>query len=346
MRQVLSERKQKILDAVINEYVTNAEPVGSRTIARRYSMKLSPATIRNEMADLEDMGLLEQPHTSAGRIPSHKGYRFFVDNLMGDFLLNKDEQNTIRDSLDKAREIEKVISEASRVLSAAARHTSLILGPQFRNSSFHQMKILPLNERQGLVVLITGLGFIKNRVIDLPKSLTAGELQQVVGYLNRKLFGLTIDQVTESLVNELKRDLFRRMELLEQAFLLLEESLKEEEKVRVFLGGTTNILNQPEFMDVDKIKKFLNLFEQDHILSSLLEGESEKKEGVIIRIGKENQLKDIHECTLVTCTFSIGKGSVGRLGVLGPTRMNYARVVSLVKFMARHLNRVFEENIN
>lgn len=336
----LSKRKQQLLEAVIREYVANAEPVGSRTISRRYNMNLSPATIRNEMADLEETGFLEQPHTSAGRIPSQKGYRFYVDYMMEDFSLSKDEERSIKQSLDKAMDVDKIISEASRVLSSAARHTALILGPQFKNSSFHQMKIVPLNNKKGLVVLITGLGFIKNRVMDLPQNLSSSELQQVVGYLNRKLYGLTIDQVTESLVNELKRDLFRRMELLEQAFLLLEESLREEVKVRVFLGGTTNILNQPEFKDVEKIRKFLSLFEQDELLSSLLESDDKNEAGVIIKIGRENHLEEIHECTLITSAFSVEKHNVGRIGVLGPTRMNYSRVVSVVKLISDHLNRL------
>ncbi len=340
----LNGRKQQILKAVVNEYIFTAEPVGSRTVSRRYGMNLSSATIRNEMADLEDMGFLEQPHTSAGRIPSQVGYRYFVDNLMEDSLLSKEEEGIICKSLKKVNDIEKVISESSRVLSQIARHTSLILGPQFRKSSFHQMRIMPLNEKKGLVVLITGNGFIKNRVIELPQSLTSSELQQVVQYLNYKLHGLTIDQVTESLIKELKRDLFRRMEILEQAFLLLEESLIEDEKVKVFLGGTTNILNQPEFKDVEKIRKFLNLFEQEELLYLLLQCESgnAEVEGVEVKIGRENQIKEVHECTLITSTFMIGKRNIGKIGVLGPTRMDYPRVMAVVKCLAENLNQALE----
>lgn len=339
----LSERKQQILEAVVKEFIFTAEPVGSRTVSRRYDISLSSATIRNEMADLEDMGFLEQPHTSAGRIPSQRGYRFYVDNLMEYPMLSKEDESFISKSLKKVNEIEKVISEASRVLSNIARHTSLILGPQFRKSSFYQMRILPLNEKKGLVVLITGSGFIKNKVIELPQSLSSTELQQVVQYLNYKLHGLTIDQVTESLIKELKRDLFRRMEILEQAFLLLEESLVEDEKVRVFLGGTTNILNQPEFKDVEKIRQFLNLFEQDELLHLLLQCESDDVKGVEVKIGRENQIKEVHECTLITSTFMIGNRNIGKIGVLGPTRMDYSRVVAVVKCLTENLNRVLEE---
>ncbi len=346
MAQTFSDRKKEILKAVVKEYIFTAEPVGSRTIARRYDMSLSSATIRNEMADLEEMGYLEQPHTSAGRVPSQLGYRFYVDNLMDKSFMRPEDVDTIRKSLLKANDIERIIAESSKVLSQIARHTSLILGPQFRKSSFQGMRILPLGDNKGLVVLITGTGFIKNRIIELPRSLSAAELQQVVQYINHKLYGLTIDQVTGSLINELKRDLFRRMEILEQAFLLLEESMIEDEKVKVFLGGTTNILNQPEFKDVEKIRKFLNLFEQDELLYLLLQNEDDDEgddEGMTVRIGSENTVEEVHECTLITSTFFIGKGSVGKIGVLGPTRMDYSRVLAVVKCLADSLSEVLND---
>ncbi|NLI69694.1 MAG: heat-inducible transcription repressor HrcA [Firmicutes bacterium] len=342
MKHILSPRKLRILRAVVEEYICTAEPVGSRTVSRRYERNLSSATIRNEMADLEEMGFLEQPHVSAGRVPTRHGYRFYVDNLMEDVDLGLEIQDAIAISLNKANDVGKIIAEASRILSQLARHTTLILGPQFRKSSFYQMRILPLSEKKGLVVLITGNGFIKNRVIDLPQSLSAAELQQVVQYLNLKLYGLTIDQVTESLINELKRDLYRRMEILEQAFLLLEESLREEEKVRVVLGGTTNILNQPEFKDVEKIRKFLNLFEEEELLCLMLEHDNDDIMGLEVRIGNENLIEEVHECTLITSTFMIGTRSVGKIGVLGPMRMNYPEVVALVKCLAENLNQVLE----
>lgn len=342
----LNDRKKLLLKTVVQEYIQTAEPVGSRTISRRYDMNLSSATIRNEMADLEEMGFLEQPHTSAGRIPSQRGYRFYVDNLMEEKLLTNEEEEIISRSIIKASEVEKIVSEASQVLSLIAKHTSLVQGPQFRKSSFYQMRILPLDEKKALVVLITTNGFVKNKVIELPQSLSKGELQQVVRYLNNKLYGLTIDQVTDSLVKELKRDLFRRMEILEQAFMLLEESLTEDEKVRVFLGGTTNILNQPEFKDVEKVKNFLNLFEQEDLLHFLLQcdDQSGREEGNLleVKIGSENQLKEVHECTLITSTFSIGKHNLGKIGVLGPTRMDYPRIVAVVKSLAKKLNQVLD----
>ena len=340
MTAPISERKKQILRAVVINYIKTAEPVGSRTVARSYRMGLSSATIRNEMADLEDLGYLVQPHTSAGRIPSQQGYRYYVDFLMDLADLSDDEQLALTSSLstEKMREIEQIIVNSARVLSSATNQTSLIMGPQFKKSAFRQMRILPLDETRGLVVLITDTGFIKNKVIDMKQQLSQAELQQVVSYLNQKLYGLTIDQVTTSLINELKRDLFRRLEILEQAFILLEESLKEEKQIRVFLGGTTNILNQPEFKDVDKIRRMLNLFEQEPLLFKILEASS-SDDDIVIRIGCENEFSDIQECTLITGTYKIHDKTLGTLGVLGPTRMDYSRVISVMRRLVDHLNQ-------
>ncbi len=340
MSASLNERKEHILGAVVVNYIKTAEPVGSRTVARFYPGGLSSATIRNEMADLEDMGYLVQPHTSAGRIPTQKGYRYYVDHLMDMNILSQDVEETISSSISagKMREIEQIIINSTRVLSSATNQTSLIMGPQFKKSAFHQLRILPLDEKRGLVVLITDTGFIKNKVIDLHHQLSHSELQQVVSYLNHKLYGLTIDQVTTSLINELKRDLFKRLEILEQAFILLEESLKEERQIRVFLGGTTNILNQPEFKDVDKIRRMLKLFEQEPLLFKILEDNS-SEDSIVVRIGSENEFEDIKECTLITGTYRIHDKTIGTLGVLGPTRMDYSRVISVMQRLVNHLNQ-------
>lgn len=339
MAPALNERKEQILRAVVVNYIKTAEPVGSRTVARLYKMGLSSATIRNEMADLEELGFLVQPHTSAGRIPSQLGYRYFVDNLMEPDDLSDVDEQVIRSSLsfEKMREIEQIINNSARVLSSVTNQTSLIMGPQFKKSAFHQLRILPLDEKRGLVVLITDTGFIKNKVIDMQQQLTQAELHQVVSYLNQKLYGLTIDQVTTSLINELKRDLFKRLEILEQAFILLEESLKEEKQIRVFLGGTTNILNQPEFKDVDKIRRMLNLFEQEPLLFRILE-ETSNENDIVVRIGAENEYEDIQECTLITGTYKIHDKTIGTLGVLGPTRMDYSRVITVMRRMVDYLN--------
>lgn len=337
----LSARKKEILRAVVVDYVKAAQPVGSRTIARRYLVGLSPATIRNEMADLEEMGYLIQPHTSAGRIPSQKGYRFYVDELMERTDLEEEEIGTIRKAFTdrKLREIEEIIKYTSLLLSSLTNYTSLILGPRLKKSAFKKLQIMPIDMQRGLLVLVTDTGFVKNKIINLPQSLSLDELSRIVSYLNSKLKGLTIDKITARLIRDLRRDLYYHVKFLEDTFTLLEESLAEDER-RVFLGGTTNILNQPEFGDIEKVKALLTLFEQHSLLATLLSRPVVGVDGVVIKIGKENVLEEVQECSLVMTTYCLGKEVVGTIGLLGPTRMEYSKAVAVLQHVVDSLQQL------
>ncbi|RJX29583.1 MAG: heat-inducible transcription repressor HrcA [Dethiobacter sp.] len=334
----LSTRKKHILQAVVTDYIKSAQPVGSRTVARRYKVGLSPATIRNEMSDLEEAGYLVQPHTSAGRIPSQKGYRYYVDQLMETSNLGEEEKAEIRQVFEykKLQEIEEIIRHTSRLLSLLTNYTCLILGPQLKKSAFKKLQIMPLDTQRGLLVLVTDTGFVKNNVINLPQTLSGNELNRIVSYLNRRLEGLTIDKITSRLIGELRRDLYHHIKFLEETFTLLEDSLAEDER-RVFLGGTTNILNQPEFGDIGKVKSLLSLFEQHSLLATLLARPVAGVEGIIIRIGRENILEEVEECSLVLASYCLGKEVVGTVGVLGPIRMDYAKTVAVVQQVVNQL---------
>ena len=337
----LSARKMEILQAVVTEYVKTALPVGSRTIARRYKLGFSPATIRNEMADLEEMGYLLQPHTSAGRIPSQKGYRYYVDELMQEIQLNDEEKKRIYGifSFEKMREVEDIIRHASKLVSSLTNYTSLILGPRLQKSAFKKLQIMPIDGQRALLVLVADTGVIKNKVINLPKALSQGELNKIVTYLNRRLEGLTIDRITGRLIRELRRDLYQHINFLETTFTLLEESLAEDES-RVFLGGTTNIFNQPEFGNIEKVKSLLMLFEQHSLLANMLSRPLTGVDGVIIKIGRENILEEVQECSLVMTTYCLGKEVVGTIGILGPTRMEYSRVVAVLQQVVGQFERL------
>lgn len=337
----LSERKKKILQAVVTDYIKTAQPVGSRTLSRRYMMDLSPATIRNEMADLEETGFLLQPHTSAGRIPSQKGYRYYVDDLMGTSDLEEEEKAKIRGvyEFERLKEIEEIISHTSNLLSLLTNYTALILGPQLKKSAFKKLQIMPVDHQRGLLVLVADTGFVKSKVINLPHTLSPGELNRIVSYLNMRLEGLTIDKITSRLIVELRRDLYHHIQFLEDTFTLLQESLAEDER-RVFLGGTTNILNQPEFENIEKVKALLSLFEQNSLLATLLARPVAGVKGIVIRIGRENILEEVQECSLVMAAYCLGKEVVGTIGVLGPTRMDYAKTVAVVEQVVNHLERL------
>ncbi|NLJ56971.1 MAG: heat-inducible transcription repressor HrcA [Firmicutes bacterium] len=337
----ISARKQVILQAIVTEHIKSAQPIGSRTIARRYKIGLSSATIRNEMADLEEAGYLFQPHTSAGRVPSQKGYRYYVDQLMEAPELEEKEKARIKEvyAYEKLKEIEEIIKYTSQLLSLLTNYTSLILGPQLKKSAFKKMQIMPVDARRGLLVLVADTGFVKNKIINLPRTLSSGELGRIVAYLNQRLKGLTIDKITSQLIGELRRDLYHHIKFLEDTFMLLEDSLAEDER-RVFLGGTSNILNQPEFEDIKKIKTLLSLFEQHSLLAALLERPVAAGEDIVIRIGKENVLKEVQECSLVMATYCLGKEIMGTIAVLGPTRMNYAKTVAVMQQIIGHLRRL------
>lgn len=328
----LSARKRRILEAIVIDHIKTAQPVGSRTIARRYKMGFSPATIRNEMADLEEMGYLFQPHTSAGRVPSQRGYRYYVDELMQEEQLAEEEKACICRifSYEKIWEIEEIIRQASQLVSALTNYTSLILGPRLKKSAFKKLQIMPIDRQRGLLVLVADTGVIKKNMINIPQSLSPGELNRIVSYLNQRLEGLTINQITAELIREMRYDLYQHTNFLETTFTLLEESLAEDES-RVFLGGTTNIFNQPEFIDVDRIKSLLSLFERHSLLANLLARPLAGVEGIVIKIGRENILKEVQECSLVMTTYCLGREIVGTIGILGPTRMEYSRAVAVLR---------------
>lgn len=338
----LSMRKQNILRAVVTDYVKSAQPIGSRTLARCYNINLSPATIRNEMSDLEDMGYLTQPHTSAGRIPSQKGYRFYVDSLMEIKELSFEEKERINKALEieKFREIEGIINHTSKLLASLTNYTTLILGPHLRKCAFKKLQIMPIDAQRGVLVLVADTGFVKSKIINLPKTLSLDELNRIVFYLNRRLDGLTIDKITSELIVELRRELYNHITFLEEALTLMEKILLEDER-RVYLSGTTNILNQPEFENIEKIKALLSLFEQRSLLVTLLTRPVAGVEGVVIRIGSENVLEEVQECSLVMATYCLGKDIIGTIGILGPTRMHYPRAVSVLQHVVNRLAKLY-----
>ncbi len=333
----LSERKKRILQAVVRDYIHSAEPVGSRTIARRYSLGLSPATIRNEMADLEESGYLEQPHTSAGRIPSQMGYRFYVDSLMEKVFISTEEVMAIEKILHerKEKEIEQFIQQISRVLSSITNYTSLVFGPIIKKSAFKQLKVLPLEPGVGLAILITDTGFIKHKAIQIPMGLDEKELEKMVAYINRRFYGLTMDTITSSLLKEVKGDLIKNVGLLNETLNLIEDAGRSQEG-KLFLGGTTNILNQPEFRDVNRIKSLLALLEEEALLGSLLGSAS--PQGIEVRIGEENKLEEFKDLSMVVTTYKVVGRNIGTIGILGPIRMEYARVITLVEHLVLRLN--------
>ena len=339
----MTERKKRILQAVTDDYISTAEPVGSRTIARRYNLGISPATIRNEMADLEENGYLEQPHASAGRIPSDKGYRFYVDMIMMTKDLSPREKTGIKRELEKRRrEIEGLMQYTARIMADLTQYTALIFCPRLKNNIVKHLELIPLGEADALVVLVMSPGFVETRVVDLPTPVSKEDLAQVGRYLNERLKGLTIGSIKTSLLREMQRELKRYSNILEGAMELLVRSLEADYRERVYLEGTVNLLEHPEFKEIEKAKPVLNILSEGGTLFEALV-DILNRGGVKAVIGRENPQEEMKRCSLVGASYEVHGRIAGGLGLLGPTRMDYSRAMALVGFMAECLSEILTE---
>ncbi|MDA8227056.1 MAG: heat-inducible transcriptional repressor HrcA [Desulfitobacterium hafniense] len=335
----MDERKKKILRAIVQDYIATAEPIGSRTIARKFDLGVSPATIRNEMADLEELGLIEQPHTSAGRIPSDSGYRYFVDCLMDPPRITDEEKQVIeRETTKRISEIQEVIAHTSKLLSHLTSLTSIILGPHKGKSAFGQMHFLPYQPGQAIMVIIKENGVVDNHIVDIGDAITAEDLQHVANVFNNKMKGQSVDQVKKNLLHQIYGELARQRRLIDNAMELLSTILDEvEQPEKIYLGGTLNMLNQPEFKDLEKVKTLFKVFEEDERIKKLVQP---TQEGLNVTIGGENTLKEFQDCSVISATYRVNGETIGAIGVLGPTRMDYSKVMAVVDYMTRSLTEI------
>jgi heat-inducible transcriptional repressor len=336
---LLDDRKRKILQAIIDDYIDTAEPIGSRTIARKHELGLSPATIRNEMADLEEMGYLAQPHTSAGRVPSDKGYRLYVDQLMKVKELSVDEIESIKSALEiRINELSQLIRQASAVMSRITKYTSMAVTPQMKKSVLKAVQVVPIEPGKVLVIVVTSAGVVRNSLIKIPELVTVDFLIQVSNILNDKLSGLTLEQINMPVIMEIANRIGVSRETLITILSTVADCINLTDDHEVYLEGATNILNYPEFRDVAKAKEFLNALDEKEILSKLLSGGFDSG-GVSIQIGNENLIQEIRDCSLVTTTYSAGDVVIGSIGVIGPTRMEYGKVISSMNHVQRKINQ-------
>jgi len=336
---IMDDRKRMVLSAIVNDYIATAEPVGSRTIVKKYKLGVSPATVRNEMADLEELGYIQQPHTSAGRIPSDRGYRYYVDYLMQQRQLTVEEEALIcREYESKVRDIGQVIQRTGQLLSQLTQCAAMVLKPQSGVSAFKHIQLVPIFPSNAIVIVVMDTGTVYNRMIDLPESVTPADLETVSSVLNAKLQGLTIEKIKLALIKEIYNELVGHRNFVDLAMELIQDALSLKGEDKVYLGGVFNILNQPEFHNVERVKTLLSLLEQEEQLFGLLTAR-ETTGMVTVRIGGEIDHKDIQECSMVTAPYRVGDRVVGSIGVLGPTRMEYAKVIGIVDFMRKSLSQ-------
>lgn len=337
---MLCERKKRILQAIIDDYVSTAEPIGSRTIAKKYDMGLSPATIRNEMSDLEDMGYLHQPHTSAGRIPSDKGYRLYVDELMLQKKLSQEEIDSIRSILiDNITAIEQVMKQTSAILSQLTHYTSIALMPSIKKNVIKHIQIIPLDSNNGLLIIVTGAGVIKNNIIKLSETVNNEFIIRFSNILNEKLHGLTIESITFPVIQNIQKEMETNTDILMPILDIISDSINSIEDNDIYLEGMSNILDYPEYNNIEKAKEFINIIKEKNIVYKLLENSDDT---IKICIGKENIINKIDDCSLVSTTYFMGNRAIGTIGVIGPKRMDYPKVVSTMDSVRQHLYTIFE----
>lgn len=337
----LDERKFLILQAIIDDYITTAMPVGSRTISRKSGVGFSPATIRNEMSDLEELGYLDQPHTSAGRVPSVKAYRLYVDHLMKASRLTNDEREQMHEHLNqRSAQVESVIRSAAGVLSDATHYTSVILAPKLATLRIKHVQLVPVAEKTALMIIVTNAGIVKDAVIRVPEGLDADHLYAISKMLTDKLADKPLEAVRQSF-SELLRETEINRRLLGEALSVIEHKLEEEDSTDVVVGGSSNLLSYPEYSDVEKARNFLSVLESKDTLRKLVSRDGGME--VTIRIGPENGVPELSDCSIVTAHYRVGDNSGGTLGIIGPTRMNYNRVISVLDFMGRALSEVLSD---
>lgn len=334
----MDDRKRRILQAIIDDYIDTAEPIGSRTIARKHELGLSSATIRNEMADLEDMGYLAQPHTSSGRIPSDKGYRLYVDHLMQVRDLSLDEIEIIRTAMEtRINELSQLIRQASAVISHFTRYTSIAIAPKMKTSAIKAIQVVPIESGKALVVVVTNAGIVRNNLIKLTENILPDMLIRISNVLNSKLSGLALDQVNMNVINEIVSETGISKNIL---FPILEgaaDCISQIDNPEVYLDGATNIFNYPEFRDLEKAREFMSILDEKTNLCKLL-ADAVEMGGITVRIGSENDICGIRDCSLVIVSYNLGDSFIGSIGVIGPTRMEYPRVISSMNYIRRKIN--------
>jgi heat-inducible transcriptional repressor len=340
---MFDERIHRVLWAVVESYITNPDPVGSRFVTKKYAFNLSPATIRNIMADLEDMGFLHQPHTSAGRVPTDKAYRFYVDYLtQKEGLADAPLMDEIIKRLENIRtDINALLRETSRALSTFSHYLGVALPPNPRNTTLKGINLFRYKERQVMVVLMTDEGIVKNKVIQLDPDLTQHDLNRISEYLNSEFTGQTLDEIRSSVLRDMYRDKALCDTLIARAIRICREALSFDSS-DVFISGLSEVLGLPDFMDIQRIKDISRAIEDKHLIIKLLDM-LPQTEGVKVLIGTENPASEMRTLSMVVSSYREGDRPIGTIGIIGPTRMDYLKAITIVDRTAKFITRILTE---
>lgn len=339
---MLNERKKKILQIIIEDYISSAEPVGSRTIARKYDLGLSPATIRNEMSDLELLGYLEQPHTSGGRIPSAQAYRFYVDALIEPGTLTDNDMALIDGWYnERRRNIDDIFQSTAKILSRMTQNVSMVLTNQQTIANFCYLKFLPLDSQHAILCIVADDGSIDTNVIDIPLGMSSEEMDYLAGKMSKLLEDRNLSDISVEILQTVHTDVVEDKLIFSSLLQAVRKMTGRRQEQKVFLGGTKQLLNQPEFRDVERVRNLLGILEEEKVLKDLLQGGEDS--GLKVTIGSENKFTGIQDCSMVQATYRLNGQIVGTMAVLGPTRMEYGKVISVMDYLHKYLKTILDK---
>ncbi len=339
----LDERKRKILHAIIRNYLETGEPVGSRTISKYTDLNLSSATIRNEMSDLEEMGLIIQPHTSAGRIPSDKGYRLYVDTMLEE--KNREIGELKEMLLEREEKTELLLKQVAKVLAVNTNYATMITAPSTHRNKLKFLQLSRVDARQILAVVVAEGNIIKNSMIRVSEYLDDDTLLKLNILLNTNLNGLSMEEINLGMIAAIKQKAGIHSDLISDVLDAVAEAIKADEDLEIYTSGANNILRYPELSDNQKASDLITTFEEKRLLGHLAEHSLEEaKDGAIqVYIGDETRVQSMKDCSVVTATYELGQGMRGTIGIIGPKRMDYEKVVSTLKTLKHQLDELYKE---
>ncbi|MCC8045869.1 MAG: heat-inducible transcriptional repressor HrcA [Clostridiales bacterium] len=338
----LDDRKWAILKAIIKTYLETGEPVGSRTISKYTDLNLSSATIRNEMSDLEEMGLIQQPYTSAGRIPSDAGYRLYVDRMMKE----KDREVTeIKEVvLQRQDKMEMILRQMAQILAANTNYAAMISGPKIHQTKLKFIQLSIVSDTQILSTVVTEGNVVRNKMLDMEHDLDYQTILELNILLNSALNGLTLDQINLSTISKLKEQAGTHSEIVNRVLDAVAEAFQEDEDVEIYTSGATNIFRYPELSTSERASELISAFENKRDLAGLISSDDTDQEtGIQVYIGQESSVPSMRDCSVVTATYDLGDGMYGRIGVVGPKRMDYGKVIGTLKTMMAQLDQIYKK---
>lgn len=340
----LDDRKLKILQAIIRNYLETGEPVGSRTISKYTDLNLSSATIRNEMADLEELGYIIQPHTSAGRIPSDKGYRLYVDTMLVDKVQEIEEMKVLLS--EKTDKIEVLLKQIAKLLAANTNYASLVTKPHYRSKRVKFVQITDVEPNQILAVILIEGNIVKNKIINTAQNLDKEIILKLNIVFNTFLQGLDLTEINMSVITKMKEQAGNYSDVVSDILDAIAQAINEEDEVEVYTSGATNILKYPELSDMDKVTELIGTFEEKtqltEIINKKMEGNESENREIQVYIGSETAVESMKDCSLVTATYEIEEGVYGKIGIIGPKRMDYEKVVGTLQSLMAQLDDIFK----